>query len=68
MVSTGTDSPSQTFTSMSSPTQTFTVTINQQGDTPAVENVYHSNSDNSEGSSDEGSSDHDPAHDSENDH
>ena len=66
-MSAGTGSPSQTFTSMSSPTQTFTVMINQHGDTPAVEDVHHSNSDSSEGSSDEGSFDHEPEHHSEND-
>ena len=52
----------------SSSSQTFTVMINQQGDTPVIEDVHHSNSDHSESSSDEGSSDHDePEHHSEDD-
>lgn len=58
-----------TTTSKTSPTQSFTVVMNQQGDTPVIEDGHHSDSDHSENSSsDEGSSDNDePEHQSEDD-
>ena len=49
------------------PSQSFTVVMNQQGDTPVIED-QHSDNDHTESSGDEESSDHDePEHQSEDD-